>query len=76
MVMKDVMEYDFAGTTNSMDNLNVKIHWGIEGIDRTDVGNWDADASGELIWDQNFNILPYENIAANQRNAMLLNYLP
>ena len=52
---------EFTETANSQDTLNVIIHWGIKGLDRSDVGAWDSDSSGTLIWDENFTILPAEN---------------
>ena len=62
LILKDLMTEQFTETVNSQETLNVVIHWGIEGLDRSKVGAWDAASSGKLIWDENFTILP----AANQ----------
>ena len=57
------MVNEFTETVNSQDTLNVVIHWGISGLDRSVVKAWDASSSGKLIWDEDFTILP----AANQQ---------
>jgi len=39
----------------------VTIHWGLDGIDRSNVDPWDVDDLGVLLFDNSFNILPAEN---------------
>ena len=39
----------------------VSIVWGIKDLDRSDVGLWDPDELGELVWDDEFDISPPEN---------------
>ena len=39
----------------------VSIHWGVDGINKEEIGYWDGTSSGELIWDDNFKISSVEN---------------
>lgn len=59
--IKDTLMNEFTETANSQDTLNVMIHWGISGLDRSETTMWDSMNSGKLIWDDNFTILPPEN---------------
>ena len=35
--------------------------WGVDGIDQSDVGLWDPEDLGTLIWNDNFTVSPKEN---------------
>ena len=61
MTLKATLENEFTETADSQDTLNVVIHWGIKDLDRSEVGPWDSDSAGVLIWDDDFTILPKEN---------------
>ena len=61
MVKKYILENHFSETANSEDTLNVKLHWGIKGLDRSQVGIWDPADLGTLIWDEKFSIYPRRN---------------
>ena len=61
MVKKAILENHFAETANSEDTLNVKLHWGVKGLDRSDVGMWDPSDLGTLLWDEEFNVYPEAN---------------
>ena len=55
----------------------VNLVWGVKDLDRSDVGLWDPDELGELVWDDDFDIAP----AVNQQSLLnlcdeLLNYQP
>ena len=59
--MRDTLELKFTSTANSRNNLVVKIHWGIDGLDREGVGAWNVTDIGKLIWSTDFDISPAEN---------------
>ena len=59
--IKDVLMNEFTETVNSQDTLNVVIHWGIKDLDRSEVGKWDSYYVGNLIWDEQFTMLPARN---------------
>jgi hypothetical protein len=59
-IMK-VLENDFTVTENSVDNLMVNIHWGIDDLDRSSVRSWEVTDLGELIFDDYFDVSPPEN---------------
>jgi len=35
--------------------------WGVKDLDRSDVGLWDPEDLGELVWDEGFTVSPEEN---------------
>jgi len=60
-MMRNNLETKFTATANSRDNLNVRIHWGIEGLDREGVSMWNVTDTGKLIWNNDFDMTPPEN---------------
>lgn len=59
--MRINLEERFVATSISKDNLMVKIHWGVKGLDRDGVGAWNVTDVGKLIWDMDFDISPAKN---------------
>ena len=56
-----VMLDEFSTGLGTPSTLSVQVTWGIEKLDRSKVGNWDAEDVGEIIWDQTFTVAPPEN---------------
>ena len=57
-----VMLQEFDTGLGSPSTLSVSITWGVKGVDRSDIGRWDASDMGVLEWDHEFTVAP----AANQ----------
>ena len=57
-----VMLQEFDTGLGSPSTLSVSITWGVKGVDRSDIGRWDASDMGVLEWDREFTVAP----AANQ----------
>lgn len=67
MVLQKEVEDNFKplGTFSSAGNVKgsiyVNLNWGVKDLDRDDVGAWESDNAGVLIWDDNFTVSPKEN---------------
>ena len=61
MIVQELLEANFTSTTAAKEALVVRFNWGVAGLNRDNVGAWDPDDLGELIWDDTFNIYPPEN---------------
>lgn len=61
--ISEIVEENYSG---GIINLGIDIYWGVEGIDKSDVGRWSPENIGEVIWDEKFDLTPIEN----QQNVM------
>ena len=59
---------EFVTTTDQSGAFLVSIVWGVKDLDRSEVGLWDPEVLGELVWDDQFDVSPYEN----QKSVMKL----
>ena len=57
VLLKDVGER-FPSASNLKDSIVVNLNWGIKGLDRDDVGSWDAAELGKIEWDDTFTVAP------------------
>ena len=55
---------DFNTGLGSPSTLSVSITWGVKGIDRSNIKDWDAADMGVLIWDDEFTVAPEANQVA------------
>ena len=42
-------------------SVNVKLIWGVAGIDDSTAKKWDAEEFGDIIWDDSFTLAPIVN---------------
>ena len=67
MVLQDEVDANFVtlGSFVAAGNIKgaifVKVSWGVLGLNRDEVGLWDPSKMGEIIWDEDFTVLPAEN---------------
>ena len=59
---------EFVTTTDQSGAFLVSIVWGVKDLDRSEVGLWDPEVLGELVWDDQFDVSPEEN----QKSVMKL----
>ena len=59
-----VMLQEFDTGLGSPSTLSVSITWGVKGVDRSDIGRWDASDMGVLQWDDEFTVAPVANQVA------------
>ena len=52
---------EFVTTSDQSGAFLVSIVWGVKDLDRSEVGLWDPDVLGELVWDDAFDVSPEEN---------------
>ena len=38
-------------SSSDLEALVVKINWGVKGLDRSGISNWDPNDMGKLVWD-------------------------
>lgn len=51
----------FSSAGNIKGNIFVNINWGVKDLDRSDVGSWDSEYAGNLIWDDEFEVTSPES---------------
>ena len=61
MIQLNLASKTFNAASGDKDSLSVNLVWGVAGLDRSEVGLWDPDNVGKLIWDDSFTIVPPEN---------------
>lgn len=61
MVTAKLIEDNFLAAASLKDAVIVSFIWGVAGLDRSDVGRWDATDLGKVIWDDSFTMSPPEN---------------
>ena len=49
---------EFVTTTDQSGAFLVSIVWGVKDLDRSEVGLWDPEVLGELVWDDQFDVSP------------------
>ena len=47
--------------TNFDTDIVVNLNWGVKDLDRSNVGSWEPSEMGEIIWDDDFTVVPAEN---------------
>ena len=45
----------------SESSVNVKLIWGVSGIDESSAKKWDSEEFGHLVWDDSFTLAPQAN---------------
>ena len=67
MMLSKEIDVNFSRSVGDVKKgLFVNINWGVKDLDRSDVGTWDPEDVGKLIWDDNFTMTP----EANQRSIL------
>ena len=61
MVTGILLAEKFSKTSDQAGAFMVSIVWGVKDLDRSDVGLWDPTVLGELVWDEDFDIVPEDN---------------
>ena len=61
MIVQKILAERFSTTADQKEALRVNIIWGVKGLNRDDVGLWDPEDLGKLVWDDDFTISPPEN---------------
>ena len=61
VVTQKIMLNEFKAGEGTPSSLQIQITWGIKGMDRSQVGAWDAFNVGVLEWDEEFTVSPVEN---------------
>ena len=61
MTLQKDVEQNFFSTSALKDSLIVNLNWGVKDLDRSGVSAWDVNNMGELIWDQELNVVPARN---------------
>ena len=61
IVLQRDIEGKFTSSAGIKEALVVRFNWGIKDLDRSDVGLWDPDIIGDIIWDENFTVAPRAN---------------
>ena len=61
MVTGKLLSDTFSKTSEQAGAFMVSIVWGVKDLDRSNVGLWDPTELGELVWDDNFDIVPADN---------------
>jgi len=56
-----LVEENFSSTSSLKEAIVIKLNWGVEGLDRENVGLWDPEDLGEIVWDNSFTVAPKEN---------------
>ena len=51
----------FPENGGSTQSIEVSLIWGVDGLDKSNVGSWDTDDLGQLKWDAQFTIYPPQN---------------
>ena len=51
----------FSAYANVRGEIFVELCWGVKDLDRSEVGEWDSNDTGKLIWDDTFTVTPVEN---------------
>lgn len=46
---------------NSGYRVKVNLVWGVEGLDKSEVGSWDQQYAGDIVWDEKFSLKEEEN---------------
>ena len=52
---------EFSTTSSQKGAFVVSVVWGVKDLDRSEVGLWDPEDIGSLVWDDDFDIVPEEN---------------
>lgn len=61
MVTGKLLSDTFSKTSEQAGAFMVSIVWGVKDLDRSNVGLWDPTELGELVWDDDFDIVPADN---------------
>jgi len=54
----ELMRYNFTMSGNSDTGIKVYHYWGVEDLDKSDVGMWESENLGDIKWDNDFNLAP------------------
>ena len=61
MITGKLLQNTFSTTSDQAGAFMVSIIWGVKDLNRDDVGLWDPEVLGELVWDEEFTIAPADN---------------
>jgi len=61
LATKDILNFEFTDTIGSNEELRITIHWGLDGVDKSEVGSWIPTDLGTLIFDDKFDVSPPAN---------------
>ena len=61
MVTGQLLQNTFSKNSDQAGAFMVSIVWGVKDLDRSNVGLWDPTEIGELVWDEDFDIVPADN---------------
>ena len=61
IVLQRDIEGKFTSSAGIKEALVVKLNWGVKDLDRSDVGLWDPQEIGKIVWDDDFTIAPRAN---------------
>ena len=56
----DILQDEFNTGENDA-NIKVYIFWGIDYLDKSDVGRWNSSELGKIVWDDEFTLAPETN---------------
>ena len=60
-ITRELITTTFTTTSSQKGAFVVSMVWGIKDLDRSEVGLWDPNELGELVWDDEFDISPVDN---------------
>ena len=58
IVLQRDIEGKFTSSAGIKEALVVNINWGIKDLDRSEVGLWDPEVIGKIVWDEDFTVSP------------------
>ena len=61
MTTQAILQNEFPSSSTQKGAFMVSIVWGVKDLDRSNVGLWDPEDLGELVWDDEFDVAPAEN---------------
>lgn len=61
IITQTLVEENFSSTSSLKEAIVIKLNWGVEGLNRENVGLWDPEDLGEIIWDDSFTVAPKAN---------------
>ena len=61
IVLQRDIEGKFTSSAGIKEALVVKLNWGVKDLDRSDVGPWDPEVIGKIVWDETFTVAPRYN---------------